>query len=54
MFDHDPLPGSHPCVAEGCKNIVPFDDEPKCYDHSPNEGSYVQGYSYKASQANKS
>jgi hypothetical protein len=42
-FDTDP----HPCEQEGCDNIVMFDDEPYCFTHSPDEGSYVLGYSYK-------
>lgn len=40
---------SHPCIIPGCTNIVGFDDEPWCYTHSPDSGSDVQGYSYKAS-----
>ncbi len=41
---------SHPCVTPGCRNIVPYDDEPNCYDHSPDMGSGVLGYSYKKMQ----
>ena len=37
---------SHPCATEGCGNIVPFDDEPHCFTHSPDEGSSVTGYSW--------
>jgi hypothetical protein len=39
--------GRHPCVIEGCPNIVEYDDEPWCFTHSPDEGSFVPGYSYK-------
>lgn len=39
---------NHPCEEEGCDNNVQFDDEPKCYTHSPDSGSDVPGYSYKA------
>ena len=39
----------HPCEAEGCNMTVPFDDEPYCFTHSPDEGSHVPGYSYIAS-----
>lgn len=42
--------GSHPCIIEDCENIVPFDDEPTCYTHSPDEGSNIPGYSYKREQ----
>jgi hypothetical protein len=41
--------GSHPCDYEGCDNIVMYDDEPYCYEHSPDSGSSFIGYSYKAS-----
>ena len=37
----------HPCELGGCENIVPFDDEPYCYECSPNHGSVMIGYSYK-------
>ena len=36
----------HPCEREGCSKSVPFDDEPFCFEHSPDEGSSVRGYSY--------
>lgn len=39
---------AHPCEKNGCKNIVMYDDEPYCFDHSPDSGSTVNGYSYKA------
>lgn len=42
---------SHPCVFEGCKDTVPYDDEPWCYIHSPFTGSTVAGYSYKREAA---
>lgn len=47
-IDHDPLPQSHPCTKGECPNIVPYDDEPYCFTHSPDGGSTVRGYSYKA------
>jgi hypothetical protein len=39
----------HKCELGLCENIVPFDDEPYCYQHSPNSGSVLIGYSYKRS-----
>jgi hypothetical protein len=39
---------SHPCEQLGCEHIVPYDDEPYCFDHSSDSGSYVRGYSYRA------
>lgn len=44
QFNND---GSHACETIGCKNVVSFDDEPYCFDHSPNYGSYFENYSYK-------
>lgn len=41
---------SHPCIEPGCDAMVPFDDEPWCFTHSPDEGSSVSGYSYLISQ----
>lgn len=41
---------SHPCEEEGCGEIVIYDDEPFCFQHSPDSGSNVPGYSYKESQ----
>lgn len=38
----------HQCEEEGCENTIPFDDEPKCYKHSPDSGSSVRGYSARA------
>jgi hypothetical protein len=38
----------HPCTAPGCTHIVEFDDEPWCFIHSPDSGSSVPGYSYRA------
>jgi hypothetical protein len=35
----------HKCEHSGCGHMVPYDDEPWCYSHSPDEGSSVQGYS---------
>lgn len=39
---------SHPCTTQGCDATVQFDDEPWCFKHSPDSGSYVPGYSWKA------
>lgn len=38
----------HPCVEEGCDHVVPYDDEPWCFTHSPDSGSSVRGFSYRA------
>ena len=38
----------HPCEAPSCDVPVYYDDEPFCYKHSPDGGSFVPGYSYKA------
>lgn len=35
----------HTCTEPGCDNYVQYDDEPKCFTHSPDEGSSVKGYS---------
>jgi hypothetical protein len=42
----DPDFESHPCEFEGCALTVMYDDEPYCYQHSPDSGSFVAGYSY--------
>ena len=42
-----PLP--HPCTHPGCPHTVAYDDEPWCFIHSPDSGSLVPGYSYRAS-----
>jgi hypothetical protein len=39
--------GSHPCEEPGCDRMVPYDDEPYCFAHSPDEGSYRPGYSWR-------
>lgn len=38
---------AHPCERQGCTSVVEFDDEPCCFEHSPDSGSSVPGYSYK-------
>lgn len=38
----------HKCIVEDCEVIVQFDDEPWCFTHSPDSGSYVPGYSARA------
>jgi len=48
---YEPYDGKHPCIAPGCEHTVLFDDEPWCYTHSPDSGSSIRGYSYKAAQA---
>lgn len=35
----------HTCTHPGCDRYVQYDDEPKCFTHSPDEGSSVRGYS---------
>ena len=39
--------GSHECEAVGCMTLVPYDDEPYCFNHSPRSGSLFADYSYK-------
>lgn len=42
---------AHPCTfPEGCPHTVEYDDEPFCFAHSPDDGSSVAGYSWKATQ----
>ena len=41
--------GQHPCETPGCNLLAMYDDEPHCYKHSPDSGSYVPGYSYRES-----
>lgn len=38
----------HNCEEPGCIKQVQFDDEPKCFQHSPDSGSSVKGYSARA------
>lgn len=38
----------HQCEEEGCTVTVIYDDEPKCYKHSPDSGSSLRGYSARA------
>lgn len=45
--------GSHRCELFECKNTVPYDDEPYCFDHSPNSGGMFVGYSYAKDTFNK-
>jgi hypothetical protein len=47
---YEPYDGKHPCAYDGCNFTVLFDDEPYCYTHSPDSGSNVPGYSYRAEQ----
>lgn len=35
----------HKCLEAGCDRRVIYDDEPKCFTHSPDEGSSVRGWS---------
>lgn len=51
LWDLDPK--MHGCTMPGCTyadSDVCYDDEPYCFDHSPDEGSAVSGYSYRAEQ----
>lgn len=38
----------HKCIEPRCTNHIEFDDEPRCYKHSPDSGSSVKGYSARA------
>jgi hypothetical protein len=38
----------HQCEEPGCQHMIQFDDEPKCFTHSPDEGSSQRGYSAAA------
>ena len=49
-LDSHAITQSHPCIEPGCTHSVPFDDEPRCFTHSPDEGSSVRGYSYLVSR----
>lgn len=44
---------SHPCEQPGCRYLVPYDDEPYCFEHSPDSGSYQPGYSYRQTHQDK-
>ncbi len=35
----------HPCATPGCETPSEYDDEPWCFEHSPNSGSSLAGYS---------
>ena len=35
----------HKCIESSCSEFVLYDDEPWCFDHSPDEGSSLPGYS---------
>ena len=35
----------HKCVTPECKYVVQYDDEPWCFNHSPDVGSSKRGYS---------
>lgn len=43
MHEDDLYP--HRCITQGCTKIVEFDDEPWCFEHSPDEGSSLHGWS---------
>lgn len=47
QVNHDGL-FEHECEEPGCTRIVLYDDEPKCFTHSPDEGSTVVGYSARS------
>jgi hypothetical protein len=40
----------HECEEPGCTSVVQFDDEPRCFTHSPDSGSFVPGYSARAKE----
>lgn len=42
----------HECITKDCPRIVENDDEPWCYEHSPDEGSSLAGYSARRAAAN--
>lgn len=35
----------HKCIESSCSEFVLYDDEPWCFDHSPDDGSSLPGYS---------
>jgi hypothetical protein len=35
----------HTCKSSGCTRVVTYDDEPYCFEHSPDEGSSRPGFS---------
>ena len=45
--ENDPANGifRHKCVVNSCDNHIIYDDEPRCFTHSPDSGSSVRGYS---------
>lgn len=43
----------HDCEEPTCSKVVEFDDEPYCFEHSPDSGSSVHGYSARERTANK-
>jgi hypothetical protein len=45
-LDRRGIDQSHLCIEPGCDQRVQFDDEPRCFTHSPDEGSSVRGYSH--------
>jgi hypothetical protein len=51
VTDEPAVSDVHPCAYPGCDHRVNFDDEPYCFGHSPDSGSSVRGYSYKASHS---
>lgn len=43
----------HKCEYAGCDDKVSYDDEPYCFNHSPDSGSSVPGYSAKVKAGHK-
>lgn len=43
----------HECITPSCEKIVQFDDEPWCFEHSPDEGSSLAGYSARRAAEGK-
>jgi hypothetical protein len=43
----------HQCVVPECEKVVQYDDEPWCFEHSPDEGSHLAGYSARRATEKK-
>lgn len=42
----------HKCIVSDCSRTVEFDDEPWCFEHSPDSGSSLRGYSARRAAEN--
>lgn len=47
-FGADPGMYDHRCKRAGCRTIVAYNDEPYCFTHSPDSGSYRTNYSARS------